>query len=235
MRNRIIPFVLCGISVGLLTGCGSKSGALQPVQTSITRADAGNYSTDARILASRESTDGWISAAIARQADTDLSRIRALTDVPDDIHARPQDDPDSVLVDVAPTAPWKSNWVNGQTTSGVDAIDRIGETYRLTGVTHVGAFSTADVFKLTFADPLATRIVAERYAAAGNGITAATGNPLIGDGDNITRQVSGDTRVYVFSRGWGDCPAGCTRRHFWTVTLTQDGGTRVEESGTPLP
>ena len=55
---------------------------------------------------------------------------------------------------------------------------------------------------------------------------------MIGDGDQILRErPGGGVRVYTFSRGWGDCPAGCIYRRNYRVSIHTDGTMTEEESG----
>jgi hypothetical protein len=66
------------------------------------------------------------------------------------------------------------------------------------------------------------------------GVYGAEPNYGIGDGDDI--EFSPITECYTFSRGWGDCPAGCIDRHYWDFVVIGDRTVLlVAEYGTPLP
>lgn len=243
---QVIPIYKAIVTVSLFTvlgttliGCGSKSGAVG-VATSIrsdviTRANENSFSLDAKILSARESTDGWISSVAASQIDSDLTKIRANSPAVTAIHALPTDDPNSILVDLPKTASWWGKWQAGTVTTGISAIDALSLSYKVSGVATSSLNTDSTVFKLTFTDPLATRLVASAYKKADSAIRDAYANATVGDGDNIARNISGGTRVYQLSKGWGDCTAGCTKRHIWQFTLSPDNSITVTESGVPLP
>lgn len=67
------------------------------------------------------------------------------------------------------------------------------------------------------------------YAAA-EGVEDVSANWLGGDGDRI--KFSGVH--YTFIKGWGDCPRGCTYRHYWVFSVDNGIVTLVEERGAPL-
>jgi hypothetical protein len=235
MRITAFSVALFLIGLGSIHGCGSGSGTVVSSTRAnvITRATADSFSTDAKVLAARESQDGWISTDTARQIDTDLQRIRTFATAVDTIHARPDDDPYSLLVAVNKGVTWESAWSANRIETGVGAIDALSRSYRVTGVSTVSAFPEYTLYKLTFADPLSTKFVAIAYKKTDMGIRDAYSNYLSGSGDNITRQVSGG-RIYQISRGWGDCAAGCIFRHTWQFTIATDGTISVMESGAPL-
>ena len=65
-------------------------------------------------------------------------------------------------------------------------------------------------------------------------VSSAEPNFLGGDGNNILHDRAASR--YAFSRGWGDCPAGCIEKHFWVFAVEEGGAVRlVEEYGSPLP
>jgi len=45
-----------------------------------------------------------------------------------------------------------------------------------------------------------------------------------------------DGWIVTFVLGWGDCPAGCIDKHFWHITVLEDGTvTGIEEEGPEVP
>jgi hypothetical protein len=202
----------------------------------VTRGTEGNYSTDALILSARNSASPRIPASDASAVDTDLAAARAQVSALKDVHARPLDDLKSLLVYVTPDAPFLDAWKQGTVKTGQAALDDLLAQYKATSVQSVGGLDGARVFVVRFDDPLNTKALIAPLSAASDSIVGVHSNALAGDGDQITRATSaGDKRVYAFSVGWGDCPAGCYARHTWTVTITAGGGVDVVESGNPLP
>ena len=61
------------------------------------------------------------------------------------------------------------------------------------------------------AAPLNTVALVHRFAPL-PGVRFATRNPYVGDGDDIVGERHADGWTLSFSRGSGDCPAGCNER-----------------------
>lgn len=86
---------------------------------------------------------------------------------------------------------------------------------------------------------LNTELVAEEYKGLPY-VEYAQSNLVVGDGDTVCLSIAGATYHYVFRRGLGDCPAGCTQTILWgfsTVSATSpivERGTWDSENG-PLP
>jgi hypothetical protein len=61
-------------------------------------------------------------------------------------------------------------------------------------------------------------------------------NKFIGDGNDVCASRSGDTYSYVFKKGEGDCPSGCTEETYWGFS-TSPGGTvtTLGKSGPEAP
>lgn len=238
--RKILSAVVVGLSLtglSLVAGCsgGSGGGSTTGVTNNVvTRGNENNYSLDALILAARESTNAWISADIAGRRDTDLATIRQQYTQLGDIRPRPGGNMRQMLVRLPTSAPWFEAWKSGTLTTGVPELDSLLTEFKATKVAKVVDLPDYTAFLLTFEHPLQIARLAERFKAASSVILNAEINGLVGDGDNIVFSTQGETRQYVFSKGWGDCPAGCTSRHFWTVRIT---GTNLslEESGPALP
>lgn len=58
-------------------------------------------------------------------------------------------------------------------------------------------------------------------------------NLYAGDGDHIHMKPRGDQLLFVFQRGWGDCPGGCINHHYhyFEVDLKKDKVRKVSELG----
>jgi hypothetical protein len=201
----------------------------------VTRGTENSYSTDALILAARGSESARIPAADAAAVDADLATARAQAPSVKDIHARPLDDLKSLLIYVTPDAPFLNAWKQGTVKTGQATLDDLLTQYKATSVQYLSELNSALVFVVHFDDPLNTKALIAPLSAASTSIVGVHSNGIIGDGNQIMRTVEGGKRVYAFSVGWGDCPAGCYARHTWTVTIAADGGISVVESGNPLP
>jgi hypothetical protein len=59
----------------------------------------------------------------------------------------------------------------------------------------------------------------------------------IGDGSQIEIiDFTSDYIHLIYSYGWGDCPAGCTKRHYWEIGVYGSGIVElIAESGNKLP
>lgn len=69
------------------------------------------------------------------------------------------------------------------------------------------------------------------------GIIYAEPNGAIGDGNNIEIVINTEDNSiqYIFSVGWGDCPAGCISRHYWKFIVKTTGQVQfINEYGSPL-
>jgi hypothetical protein len=188
------------------------------------------------VLAARDASGPGIPAATAAAVDADLTAIRGQVSGVKDVHARPLDDLKSLLAYVAPDAPFLAAWKQGTVRTGQAALDDLLTQYKVKSIQFLSDLNGAQVFVLRFDDPLNTKALLAPLTAASPSIVGADANGAIGDGDQITRTTAdGGKRVYAFSVGWGDCPAGCISRHTWTVTVAADGGISVAESGNPLP
>lgn len=53
------------------------------------------------------------------------------------------------------------------------------------------------------------------------GVVESEANMMLGGGNSISFNPS--SRIYTFSHGWGDCPAGCIYYHYWTFSVSSTG------------
>lgn len=237
-RLFLVPLALAAC---LLPGCtGAPYPADAPVAV-VTRDQEPSLSADALILASRAAATPWIPLDLARTIDRDLATIRERFASVRAIHARDRFEPRALRVAVTDGAPWVGRWLSGQLVTGQGALDRILAQHQASGVQILHrAPNRTTVFKVTFAPRLNLAALAPKVTGADRFVAWAEVNRLIGDGDDIEYRpreasaVGSTANRYAFSRGWGDCPAGCTFRHVYTVTLG-DGSLQIVESGPPLP
>ena len=53
-----------------------------------------------------------------------------------------------------------------------------------------------------------------------SGVVSTSPDAFLGGGSDICLEVGGDTHLYVFVQGWGDCPVGCTGHRFTGYRVT---------------
>ncbi|GAB4453817.1 MAG: hypothetical protein OHK0029_07370 [Armatimonadaceae bacterium] len=233
--NTVVATALAlTVTGGLLVGCGSGSSSTANRSGNVTRG--AGYSEDAVILASREASGAWIPAEVAAQRDADLKQIRAKYPNLTEIHARPVAMLNDLLVKVDSDASWTDEWKQGDLALGETGVDPLLREYRATKVKYI--FDTQDGaywYTLTFDQPLNVQKLTEMFRQAGGDVRYAEPNHLAGDGDNIIFRAENGKRIYDFSKGWGDCPAGCIERRHWVVTIETDGTMTLEETGSELP
>jgi hypothetical protein len=91
----------------------------------------------------------------------------------------------------------------------------------LYGVTGIGEPRFGGV-TITFEGRFEPLILATAYENL-PGVTSAGASVGIGDGNDISIDVEGDSYHWIFSQGSGDCPAGCISRTYWGFTTNAAG------------
>lgn len=226
--------LLIGATI-LLSGCGGGGGRTTGFNPShVTRGGEAGFTRDALILAARRSTDVRISHDEATRIDAELKTIREQVPAVKDIHTLTEYDLHTVIAQVKPGAAFVSNWQKGTLTTGEAKLDSLLTDFNLTKVEALSGRGDGATFLLTFADPLNIPSLIGRLTAASESWDTLSKNYTAGDGNLIGLLNKDASRVYTFSMGWGDCPAGCISRHTWEVTLNTDGSVAVKESG-PSP
>ncbi|MBC8141082.1 MAG: hypothetical protein H7Y38_06540 [Armatimonadetes bacterium] len=235
------------LMTGGLAGCGGSDGVQTPVASptpapsvNITRGTESTFSQSARILAAREAARNgatWLSAETARLADVDLAAIRRAYPQVATIEARPEYDLRTVLVAIPPTAPFLQNWLRGETATGDAGIDALLTEFAPESVESVGSPIEGGTyyFTLKFGQSLNMVKLAERLRAASAVIVAADPNRFAGDGDDIVRDDAAGKKRYIWSRGSGDCPAGCINRYSYTFEIAADGTVILVREGEEIP
>lgn len=154
-----------------------------------------------------------------------------------DIHVFPPSIPlRDLYVKADSTLPWMQQLHQGNIPTGTPAIDQLLSAYAITltgyqtypwlNGSHLASFSTGANVNLP---PLCALFAAQP------GVYYA--EPSLGccDGSTITDSVHTDHVNLIYSRGWGDCPAGCTARRFWEFNVYPDCSVEyVGSHGTPL-
>lgn len=185
---------------------------------------AAPLSQDAIILALRLQKGIPLDMALAEEIDQALKAAREAVRAVESIHAFPDYVPTELLVEA--DAPWTHAWARGELWTGNQAVDALGREFLLTGVRALFPTGQRQWWLLTFAAPLKVPLLARLYQACAGVLTAAP-NGYAGDGDNIQAFKKNEVWHFVFSKGWGDCPAGCIDRYYWYVTVSPDLSARL--------
>lgn len=154
------------------------------------------------------------STGAVRDTVIDVYRIRAFPDPP----VR------EILVVVDPAAPWIQPWREGQALTGNAAVDALVQEYGIS-VVQFYHWSIGWAAVLRTDRPVNTIALAGRFAPLA-GVRSAEPNGHMGDGNDI-RAVLADGRWRLsYTRGWGDCMAGCINRVAWTFAVDRSGAVR---------
>ncbi len=215
------------VAVLFLAACDS-TGALLPA---VGPEDAAAYAEDAGTLAFRHQLAAERDSATVELPDTfvrsvyeALIRVRASEHggLVADIHTLPTYVPREVVVSVDTSAAWVAAWRRSAATTGDDTVDRLIRAYSLSFVWYEAYRSTPYASALIrSAAPLNTVALARQFSPA-PGVRFAEPNGVIGDGDDIEAVRDRRGWTLTFSRGSGDCPAGCTERVYWTFRVAGD-------------
>lgn len=131
-----------------------------------------------------------------------------------------------LIVGVTSSADWANAWKQGQRLTGNSRVDSLMQHYDLSlsffdekAHPHAGLRSN---------EPLNMKALAQRFAPI-SGVRYAEPSGWAGDGNDIAARAGEDFWQLRYSVGFGDCPAGCTHRHYWTFRVYESG--RVEYVG----
>lgn len=138
-----------------------------------------------------------------------------------------------LLMQVDNSYGWVKQWENGSQETGNPDIDMLMKTYELTMKTYY-KWSIGDYVVLSAKNPLNLEPLAKQFSAI-PGVISASEEVTCCDGNNIQLNLFSDYMELTYSLGSGDCPAGCTYRHFWTFRVYSDCSvTFANHSGDPL-
>jgi hypothetical protein len=140
----------------------------------------------------------------------------------------------AMTVGVMSAAPWIDWWKRGSTVTYTLAIDTLMAKYGL----RVQRFWTwpdgqsvtllaTRPMNMPALAPLFARVSGVRYAEA----FPTGGDP--GDASDIAALPMNGGWQLEFKMGWGDCPAGCISRHYWTFSVDASRTVRFEGSRGP--
>ncbi len=150
------------------------------------------------------------------------------------IHTFPYPEMRSLLVAVDSSKEWTRAWRNGQRLTGNPQIDELMERYALEFDRY---YSWPNLQLTVIRSPKPLNIFAlGRSFAKVSGVVYAEPNGVCCDGNNITASIESELLKYVFSLGYGDCPAGCISRRYWEFHVGYDGSVKFARSyGSPPP
>jgi hypothetical protein len=186
------------------------------------------FSSDAIILTLRNQSGVFLDSTMAAEIDSGLTIVRSEIDTLQSIPAF-LDYLFTKLI-VVTDASWNEAWKQGELLTGETFIDQQGTTYGLTEVHyHLGPWG--DEFDLIFAEPLQMILLSDIYR---HHLEIIYADPVLfgGDGDNIEYFKKDGILHFAFSRGWGDCWAGCIHRYYWYVSVDlsdSNGVVQLEE------
>lgn len=241
------------ILLPLLTWAFASSG--QPVHSSCTAADSilARYQDDAdrltlrkiyrqgstymdSILIAQSHVDIVLNALIAVYNATTLPARDSVISI-FDIHAFPEPILNGFNVAADSTLPWMQQLKLGNIPTGYAAIDNVIATYNLSMQSYLTFGNSYPWHNVVFiSDNNYNFLPLTADLATIPGVYASEPNVSVGDGDNISDSIYSDHVELIYSRGWGDCPSGCTARRFWKFNVYFDCSVEyVESYGTLLP
>lgn len=134
------------------------------------------------------------------------------------------------------SASWGKAWSEGNRLTGNEAIDELILEYDLTfeRFYDFGAWGEHTV-RFTSSKPLNMPALARVFKQQTEIDEAYASSFLVGGGSNLSANVSYRGIEYIFTLGWGDCPAGCINYHSWKFRVASNGGvTLADEYGNSL-
>ena len=152
-----------------------------------------------------------------------------------DIHPFHRYSVHSLLITVESDADWIQAWVDGEILTGNLEIDQITQEWALN---LEEPFDPDDSFPLArlYSEEARNMWALSAGFEGTEGVRYAYPVTYLGDGNTIEVAPRENAIELVYSRGFGDCPAGCGLRHYWRFRVTVDGSVEfVESFGDSLP
>lgn len=135
------------------------------------------------------------------------------------LHAFPRYPTHEAVVAIDTTVAWTEAWRQGRRLTGRAEVDQLLEVHDLS-VTYQDGRQPRVVVRSE--PPINTVALVQRFEAI-PGVAYAELNMYGGDGNDIRAALGEDAMRLTYSRGWGDCPAGCIHRASWTYRVEKDG------------
>ena len=178
---------------------------------------------DAIILTLRfQKTGVFIDSLLLKNIYFVLQKARATLDTLKTIHAFPDYVHNELIV--SSTAPWTDQWKNGILLTGYSPVDTLLKKYNATSV----KYNSLSSYVIRFGQPLQIKNLSAEFQKDTN-FNYAEPNGYVGDGNNIETVYKNGEWGIAFSRGFGDCPAGCISRYYWYVSVKDSIADFVED------
>lgn len=122
--------------------------------------------------------------------------------------------------------------------TGLSAFDSITESMGGATAIHVEGGRVISVITVYYRQPVNIPGVARAYASLRPVIDVSPFQDIVvGGGGGVHIEAGDSVWTIDLSRGWGDCPVGCTDWHVWRFTYHRPTGAieAVIDSGPPVP
>lgn len=152
------------------------------------------------------------------------------------VHTFPVPEVLRLTLGVDSTAAWVQALRSEQVPTGNERFDELVDAHDLGLERYYDLRLMYDVVTLRAATPLNTIALAPLFRDI-EGVLTADPSGWAGDGNDIRATAEADGWRLAYSRGFGDCPAGCTGRYTWIFRVFADGRVSYEGAagGAPPP
>jgi len=160
------------------------------------------------------------------------------------VHDRPPYWMNHIMISVDVNYMWTRVLLAGNTPTGNPDADKLINAYNLE---YYSSHKTKDeavyLVSLKTDKLLNTEALSDAFEAV-EGVVNAGPSPLMGGGSHIEMsggshiEMSGygtDEVTLIYNLGWGDCPAGCHTRYYWTFTVDENCNVTYHGSYGRLP
>ncbi|NBC82399.1 MAG: T9SS type A sorting domain-containing protein [Bacteroidetes bacterium] len=136
----------------------------------------------------------------------------------------------AITMNVDTSYNWVNNYLQDSLVSGNSIFDTLMQQYnfKLHSFFHLSSITSLTVTTTDYLNIFP--LVDSLKTIAGLNDVEASGS-WAGDGNDIEVFTKNDTTFVQFSIGWGDCPAGCTNRHFWKFAVIDCQGVYLGSFG----
>jgi hypothetical protein len=146
------------------------------------------------------------------------------------VHTFPYESLYRLVVGFDTSYTWTKQWKSGFTMTGNDTIDSLLIKYELELAGNARYRHAVLITK----KPLNMWALGKKFEQI-SGVKSAEPDGAGGSGDDIYAYLDSTNKRYIYSIGWGDCPAGCINRRFWEYTVSSAGEVKYFGSyGEPL-
>jgi hypothetical protein len=151
------------------------------------------------------------------------------------IHTFPGYSTHELLVEVSLRTDWPAAWFSGERLTGNPEVDALVTAWDLR-VSKVFSPAPANTYVILYSSrPLDMRALGSRFLEI-DGVEAADASHFAGSGNDIEATVEPGLLRLAYSVGFGDCPAGCIKRHYWFFEIDEQGSVRYRgTNGDPIP